>query len=126
MLGVPKTRNLIVSTSLECQLQETGQVDLTKDEPDQLVDVLCFQDLGGVRIVLVGAALETVDNLFGVWINGLGQVFPIDLVLLALAITVLHIFDLLWVHGVWSKVGQRLSLGKDCVDVLQQVGMWVI
>ena len=77
------------------------------------MDVLCFQDLGGVRVVLVGAALETVDNLFGVWVDGLGQVFPIDLVLLALAITGLHIFDLLWVHGVWSKVGQRLhELGQ--------------
>ena len=52
--------------------------------------------------------------------------FPIDLVFLALAVAALHISDLLWVHGVWSKVRQRLSLGKDGVDVLQEVGVWII
>ena len=126
MVGGPKTRNLVVFTSLECQLQESGQIDLTKDEPDQLVDVFCLQDLGGVLVVLIGATLEAVHNFFGGRIDGLGKVFPLDLVLLALAIAVLHIFDVLWVHGVGSKVRQRLSLGKDCVDVLQQVGVWVI
>ena len=113
-------------TSLECELQESGQIDLTKDEPDQLVDVFCLQDLGGVLIVLIGATLEAVHNFFGGRIDGLGKVFPLDLVLLALAIAVCHIFDVLWVHGVGSKVRQRLSLGKDCVDVFQQVGVWVI
>ena len=108
-------------TSLECQLQKSGQVDLTKDESDQLVNVLRLQDLGGVLVVLVWATLETVHHFFGGRINGLGEVLPVDLVFLALAVAALHISDLLWVHGVFAKVGQGLGLGEDGVDVLQEV-----
>ena len=86
---------LLCSTSLKGQLQETGKVNLTKDEADQLVHILCFQDLGGVLVVLVGATLETVDRLFGGWVDRLRGVFPGDLVFLALAIAGLHVFDLL-------------------------------
>ena len=52
MVG-PQIGNLVVFTSLECQLQKSGQIDLTKDKSDQLVDVLCLQDLGGVLVVLI-------------------------------------------------------------------------
>ena len=45
---------------------------------------------------------------------------------LALAIAGFHVFDLLWVHGVWAEVRQGLGMCKYCVDVLQEVSVWVM
>ena len=88
--------------------------------------ILCFQDFGGLLVVLVWAALETVHRCVGGWVHTLGKVFPVDLVSLALAVAGLHVFDLLWVHGVLAKVGQGLGMCKYGVDVLQEVGMWIM
>ncbi len=94
---------LLVLASLESQLQESSQIHLAENQTDQLVHIFGLQDLGGVSVVLVWATLEAVDRLFGLWVH-FGKVFPGNPLFLALVISVLHIFDVLWVHGVLAEV----------------------